>query len=291
MVDFAFDATPLPTSQWEKVTKANPCGICHKGDWCTIGEKGRCCMRGESDRPMSNGGWFHKFDVRAPAYVPRPSPVKKAEELQLHNFAAMMNGWRGDAPGQRLIEMAERLGVTTKSLWLLGATWCEEKKLMAFPMYDETAWGIDCVCGIRLRTMDGKKFAVTGSKSGVFFPFRAQLLIDAKRLFICEGPTDTASLLSLGLFAIGRASCRGGVPIIQAIVDQIAQEVVLVCDNDSPGLEGANELVKSINKPVVKLIPPTKDIRAFVQKGATKALIESMIKDTLWKRGNQAFKK
>lgn len=286
---FTWDNSPLPTGQWEKVTKANPCGICHKGDWCTIGEKGRCCMRAESDRPMSNGGWFHKFDVDAPAYVHRPTPVKKVEVAP--DFAAMMNGWRGDAPGQRLTEMAERLGVTTKSLWLLGATWIEEKSVMAFPMYDETAWGIDCVCGIRLRTMDGRKFAVTGSKSGVFFPFRAQLLIDANRLFICEGPTDTAALLSLGLFAIGRASCRGGVPIIQAIVDQIAQEVVMVCDNDGPGLEGANELIKSINKPVVKLIPPTKDIRAFVQKGATKALIESMIKDTLWKRGNQTFKK
>jgi hypothetical protein len=289
VVEFVFDATPLPTGQWEKVTKANPCGICHKGDWCTIGEKGRCCMRAESDRPMSNGGWFHKFDVDAPAYVHRPTPPKRVEPTE--DFAKMMNNWRASASEKKLEGMAESLGVTTHALWLLGATWCEEKKLMAFPMYDERSWGIDQVCGIRLRTMDGKKFAVTGSKSGVFFPFRAQLLIDAKRLFICEGPTDTAALLSLGLFAIGRASCRGGVPIIQAIVDQLAQEVVMVCDNDGPGLEGANELIKSINRPVVKLIPPTKDIRAFVQKGATKALIESMIKDTLWKRGNQSFKK
>jgi hypothetical protein len=32
------------------------------------------------------------------------------------------------------------------------------------------------------------------------------------------------------------------------------------------------------------LIPPTKDIRSFVQKGATKALIDSMLKDMIWKR-------
>jgi 5S rRNA maturation endonuclease (ribonuclease M5) len=102
-------------------------------------------------------------------------------------------------------------------------------------------------------------------------------------LFICEGPTDTAALLSLGLFAIGRASCRGGIPIIQAIVDQLALEVVIVCDNDSPGLAGADLLMKSIRKPVVKLIPPTKDIRFFVQKGASKALIDSMLKDMIWK--------
>jgi len=282
VVEFAFDSTPLPTGQWEKVTKANPCGICHKGDWCTIGEKGRCCMRAESDRPMSNGGWFHRFDADAPAYVHRPPPPKKVEPTE--DFGKMMNDWRVSASEKKLEGMADALGVTTHALWLLGATWCEEKRLMAFPMYDERSWGIDRVCGIRLRTMDGKKFAVAGSKSGVFFPFRAQLLIDASRLFICEGPTDTAALLSLGLFGIGRASCRGGIPIIEAIVDQIAQEVVIVCDNDSPGLEGADLLMKSIRKPVVKLIPPTKDIRSFVQKGATKALIDSMLKDMIWKR-------
>lgn len=283
MVDYTLDSSPLPipSGQWEKVTRANPCGICQKGDWCTIGEKGRCCMRAESDRPMSNGGWFHRFDADAPPYVHRPTPPKKTEPTP--DFAGMMNGWRDQTPSKKLTEMAESLGVTSKSLWLLGATWVENKSVMAFPMYDERSWGIDCVCGIRLRTMTGKKFAITGSKSGVFFPFRALLSIDASRLFICEGPTDTAALLSLGLFAIGRASCRGGVHIIQAIVDQLAQEVVIVCDNDSPGLAGADLLMKSIHKPVVKLIPPTKDIRSFVQKGASKALIDSMLKDMIWK--------
>jgi hypothetical protein len=61
------------------------------------------------------------------------------------------------------------------------------------------------VVGIRLRNERGK-FAVRGSRQGVFVAgVPAQ-----KTLFVCEGPTDTAAAVDLGLFAVGRPNCCCG---------------------------------------------------------------------------------
>ena len=59
----------MKPGKWIRVSKAAPCGICKKPDWCCRGEKGWCCMRVESARLFNNGGWYHPFD---PTWSSRP---------------------------------------------------------------------------------------------------------------------------------------------------------------------------------------------------------------------------
>lgn len=264
-------------SDWIRVTHAFPCGICDKPNWCTRGEKGWCCMRLESGQLMKNGGWFHPFGSEKPEPV---SPASKNAVRPSVDCASMMKGWRNATTPQIMAEIAAALNVSDKSLRWLGVAWARERQAAAFPMYDEQSWSEDSPCGIRLRTMDGKKFAVTGSKSGIFFPFGAAAEIRCNRIFVCEGPTDTAACLDIGIFALGRASCRGGEEIVLSVLEQLSPlEVVVVSDNDGPGIEGADFLMSQITHRKVKITPPSKDMRQFVSEGGTAEILESMLKD------------
>lgn len=242
-------------------------------------------MRIDSEKPMKNGGYFHAFEEGRPK---RELPIADKSHLEQvrPDFGALTRRWRSEERDDRMAGIAENIGLPEAPLRMLGITWSPYSHAMAFPMYDATCGTGDAPCGIRLRTMDGAKFAIKHSKSGIFFPYGA-LKWGAKgceRIFICEGPTDTAACLSMGLFAIGRAACRGGEEIVLSVLNQLRpRECVIVSDNDGPGVEGAGALMEKIEIPKTRLIPPGKDLRAFVRDGGTKAVLESLLKNTLTK--------
>ena len=128
------------------------------------------------------------------------------------------------------------------------------------------------VTGIRLRSPDGRKWAVLGSRDGLFVP--RDLAFDG-RLLVCEGPTDTAALLGLGFEAVGRPSCAGGTrQVCELAQRQQVPEVVIVADNGEPGVRGAESLASTLILycPAVRIICPPDEIgdaRAWVQAGAT----------------------
>lgn len=264
---------------WARVSKDEPCGICEKPDWCTRGEKGWACMRVESEKMLKNGGWWHPFDTAKPM-PPPPRPAKAKPPTP--NFGEMMRGW-AKAVAPQFAATAKEIGVSAESLQWLGAVWSEERAAMAFPMYDATCHNGSRPIGIRLRTQDGKKFAVTGSSSGIFYPYRAVFKISPfDRLYICEGPTDTAAALDMGCFAIGRAACRGGEGFVLSVLEQLCpDEVVIVTDNDGPGVTGAKDLLRHIQQPKLMLTPPGKDLRSFHQAGGSKIVLEDMLKNTI----------
>lgn len=132
--------------------------------------------------------------------------------------------------------------------------------------------------GIRLRNEWGKKWAVTGSQAGIFIP----TIKPEKRVFVVEGPTDTAAGLTLGLYTIGRPSCCGGVTHIVDFVKQAkVKEVVIVSDNDEPGIKGAQELQRWLKVPSCLLLLPTKDLREYLRFGDVHT-IESIISQLVW---------
>lgn len=272
---------------WRKVTKAEPCGICEKPDWCTISSKGRCCMRIESAKPMKNGGWWFPFDEPLPPAELRRFTAPPKQEAPAPDFGALMSGWRQTSDPDQWAAMAGNLGLAWGALWWLSATWARDRNCMAFPMHEGADSHEDRPCGIRLRTMDGKKFAVTGSKSGLFIPHRAISAtverFNLHRLFVCEGPTDTAACLQMGFFAIGRASCRGGEDAVVGMVNRYASEAVIVSDNDGPGAEGADLLASKIRKPLYRLCTPAKDLRAFIRDGGNADIINAMLKNLIRK--------
>ena len=130
------------------------------------------------------------------------------------------------------------------------------------------------IIGVRRRFPNGRKCCVNGSQTGLFVPTGVP---DTGQLLICEGPTDTAALLTLGFPAIGRPSCTGGMTYLVHLAR--GRNVVIVADADVPGQRGAIRLATSLRPhcPSVRIIVPpcgVKDARAWVQAGATRGDIE-----------------
>ncbi len=242
------------------------------------------CQRIESTKPHSRGGWFHFYDDKAQAgrfIIPKARPAPQAIDAE-----AKIRRWQAMQSQQMLTIFAENLGVTPNSLFELGCAWSVEYKAWAFPMSD----GAGKIIGIRLRNETGFKWAVTGSRQGIFLP-----AVDPQPItFLPEGPTDTAACLSLGLFAIGRPSCNSGNELIAQALKRLGiYKVVIVADNDEikqggkrPGIEGAIKLKKELKLSSVIWSPPApiKDVREFLKVGGTKQMIESEIKNKVWNK-------
>ncbi len=186
-------------------------------------------------------------------------------------------------------ELAHELGVSCESLDALQVEWSELSSAWAFPMFD----GAGQMIGIRLRNAQGQKWAVTGSRQGIFLP--SNLVTNGnhpKIAFLPEGPTDTAALLTLGFCAIGRPTCNSGNDLIAQTLKRLGiYRVVVVSDNDSikvtgqrPGIEGAMKLKKELKLSSVIWMPPApiKDVREYLNKGGTKQMIESDIRCKVW---------
>ena len=260
----------MEKSQWFRVSKENPCPICKKQDWCTLSKDVACCMRVQSKTFAKNGGWIHKLSDDAPKYVPQA----KREEIKI-DVKSIYQKWNNETKPDSLKGFAELLKLEVMALCLLGCAWAPESEAFAFPMMDERCQTI----GIRLRNVYGKKWAVKGSKQGIFIPE----IEFTKRLYIVEGPTDTAAALSLGFSVIGRPSCLGCEEMILQFIDiQKIKEVVIIADNDDVGIRGAEKLRSMLKVPSCLLIPPCKDVREFLQLGGTKEVLESMIKSLVW---------
>jgi hypothetical protein len=138
--------------------------------------------------------------------------------------------------------LARKLGVTLKSLEALHVGYSVQHRAYSFPMTGEHRR----VCGIRLRTDDGRKFSVKGGKEGLFIPSGVGPdcpFGGGGELVICEGPTDCAALFDLDMNVIGRPSCSGGAGLIVDLVqDWHPDEVSIIADADAPGQRGARYL-------------------------------------------------
>lgn len=254
---------------WQRVNKKRPCRICSRTDWCGYSDNAVICMRVESDHPTNNGGWLHR-EIVPRAYV---KPVKIVESTV--DVSRLWLRWFEETDYQRIGVLASELGVTTDALCALGCAW--NGKACAFPMKDAEGK----VIGIRLRGADGRKWAVKGSRQGLFIP-EVDIQTTA---YIVEGPTDAAAALTLGLYAIGRPSCLGCEEMVVSLIHaRKIRRAVIVADNDGPGQRGAVKLKNQL--PIFSCLwtPPCKDLREFVNLGGSSALIEASIKDLVWER-------
>jgi hypothetical protein len=177
-----------------------------------------------------------------------------------------------------LQRLAASLGVTVESLQRLAVGWSSNHHAWSFPMRGPAGQ----VLGIRLRRPSGRKYAVTGGHDGLFLP---DALPDGAggRLLVTEGPTDCAALLDLGLAAVGRSSCTGGVRLLVELVKQRRPtEVCVIADGDAPGQRGAGNLAAVLlaYAPAVRIATPPagiKDARQWKQRGATAADVAAVI--------------
>jgi len=242
-------------------------------------------MRVESKKACPSGGWYHFYDderIRI-EFTPRSRPA--APKIDAGN---MLGRIRIKSRAEDLERSARLLGVSVAALEALGTAWHSEKNALAFPMFDAQRNEI----GIRLRNERGFKWAISGSRNGLFIPkeINPQLVT-----FLPEGPTNTAALLSIGIQAIGRPNVSAGNDLMSDCLKHFKiRRVVVVADNDElkqlgnregrPGIEGAIKLQKELKVPSVIWMPPSplKDARDFVNRGGTAAQIQSDISGKVW---------
>ena len=266
---------------WVRVTRQNCCPICQKPDFCGVSADGKVChcMRAESSKTTSIGGWIHKLDGD---YKPPPPKPKKEKPVPLAEFGDLACKYQDDLI--RIDLVAAELGVSERSLERLNCGWNGN---VCFPMRDVN----ERVIGIRIRGK-GSKWSVPGSHNGLFWPENIDCM---DTLFLCEGPTDCAALLTLGFQAIGRPSCSGGVEIVQGLLSKARRDVIVMSDNDEakirpdgsewyPGQEGAEALAEAI-KPLTRSLkvvtpPHDKDIRQWLNAGATYHTVMAIVNST-----------
>jgi hypothetical protein len=255
-----------------RVSKQAPCPVCKKPDWCRVFADGWVeCMRVHSDRPAKSGGFMHRPDGQGSEPSRLRPPLPPPPTL---NATVMHRAWQAATAATALEDFAAELGVSVPSLVAVGAAWAPPHSAWAFPMCD----GYGNIVGIRLRNERGK-FAVRGSRQGIF---TASVPVQ-RTLFVCEGPTDTASAVELGLFAVGRPNCCCGGPEIRIYARrQGVSRVVIVSDNDKPGLDGARKVGGELRLPFAIYVPPAKDLREFVRLGGTRLMIENTLNSTVW---------
>jgi hypothetical protein len=150
------------------------------------------------------------------------------------------------------------------------------------------------VIGINIRGDNGKKWCVTGSHLGLFWPEGVEIESDDTWVF-CEGASDCGTLLTLGYCAIGRPSNVAGTEYIKRLLAMRRRDVIVMADNDEqkampdgsryrPGERGGLALCKEI-APLVKSLqmiepPNCKDVRQWVTNGATRDSITGIMRNT-----------
>lgn len=266
--------------EWVRLGRGEKCCICGRPDWCTrAGDGSRvCCMRVKSPKAAKNGGWIHApTDTlpEIPVYAPLPSAAPTID------CAAMLARW--ETPPEAIDAHAAMLGLPGSALRALGVRWAPERRAWAWPMRD----GRGQLVGLRLRANadeGARKWSVAGSRQGLFIPTGMDLSEPVPTLFLAEGPTDTAALLSVGLAAIGRPNDRGGGEFIaQWIAAQgRAMHAVVVLDAGDSGIEGGCALAAMLHArrlcaSVRTLLPPHghKDARRWVRAGADAAQVRA----------------
>jgi len=268
----------MNVERWYRVNKKRRCSICDHPDWCTYQDGAVCCMRVKSETPMRNGGYLHKTDIR----IPYTAPARKAIEDKPLDARAMWERWFKQTDFYRLDGLGMLLGVDTDCLKAIGCAW-STFNAWAFPMKNASG----DVIGIRLRNDKGDKWAVKGSKSGIFIPLDYHYMSDGV-LYLVEGPTDLAAAMTIGLQAIGRAACLGQEEMILGyIARHKIRRLVIVTDNDGPGVKGAEKLRSMLSISSCLWLPPVKDIREFVNLGGNYADMQASLKDLRWSKGSQ----
>lgn len=240
------------------------------------------CSRVESSKRVGTkgAGWLHR--LRGDDWLSRPRQRRvtiEALAAQAIDFGAMAVECEAAlGPLQRGL-LAHELGVDDRALASLEVGWSGKYQSYTFPMRN----GDGDICGIRLRRLNGSKWAVPGSRQGLFVP---RHLPPDDLLLICEGPTDTAAMLGLGFSVVGRPSCTGGgsqlIGMVQTRGGFAPRGAVIVADGDGPGERGAWHLATTLVPyvPTVRIISPPsgfKDAREWVRGGVILATILSAI--------------
>ncbi len=272
---------------WSRATRSKPCPACGKPDWCGHTADGAIrCMR--TDEPPPGYRLVKSDEHGGNVFIAgegnewRPKPKAAPKPQPTIDWTSAQQQFVDDLDDELEEELAGHIGVGQPWTMLFGIGWSHSHKAWTFPMRDH----MTRIVGIRLRTREGRKLAIKGSKEGIFSPEIKGMKTD--EVLIGEGPTDAMHLWNLGFIAIGRPSCTGAADICKRFVGTRA--AVIVSDRDSPGRKGAATLADKLAGQCasVKVIEPLqgKDARDWIEGGATAEQIRIVI-DSAMEHGDE----
>ena len=276
-----------------RVSRREPCRICGKPDWCMTGREGGryegCCLckRVESDRLWRDAGWFHGTAKREAGATCLTVQVDFGTPRR-GDLLELVRECQRSVSEPSLEALAQDLGVSMQSLLRLGigrargplaarAGIRSARSAWVFPMCKSNGE----IVGARLRADDGSKFAVSGSRDGLFLP--TDVSLRGGRLVIAEGPSDVAALLDLGVPAIGRPSATGGTRHLAFLARRGEfDQIVVFGDNGAAGERGAHALASTLKlyAPDVRVVfPPSGvgDAREWVRLGGSRTAFEKLV--------------
>ncbi len=131
------------------------------------------------------------------------------------------------------------------------------------------------VVGTAYRLPDGSKKSKPGGKRGLILPWPLDAYAGTGAddpVFVCEGASDTAAVLGLGLHAVGLPMAGQCGEWLAALLK--GRHAVVVADADEAGTRGTDKIVGALMPDcasVRRIVPPkgAKDARAAIIDGAT----------------------
>lgn len=251
------------TFDGQRVSRSLPCPICShlhtRQGWCVVDPvRGlSICPRVESPQKIGEAGWLHGAQIAQGVHIQRLLVLERSAV----DWHKIWQSARDQCKQSDINRLAESICVDPEAIKKIGVGIYEGS--WAFAMRG----GDNGVCGVKLRTPDGKKLCVKGSRLGLVVPESYDSALNT--LWITEGESDLAVAVSWNLNALGRMGCRSSV---QQIVDRSkGKEVVIIADRDEAGIAGATALVKSIgrmSRSVIVVQPNAKDLREWHLAGA-----------------------
>ncbi len=254
----------------KRSNRENPCPICKRSsDGCLYAEDGvaAICVRipEGSVKRAGQAGYLH---ILKPGDF-KPKPVVKKKPAII-NWNTLQKCYREPFNGTPVRDLANPFEARYETLLAMDTGW--DGEAYTFPVRNAN----DEIIGISRRWPDGTKGMVKGSQVGIYIPrISFKPLPDSWCLFICEGASDTATALDMGLRAIGRVSCQsGGGQVIEFCRKHDPTQVVIIADNDDPGIMGAKYLqdaLKDEGKKTLVYVPGNnaKDLREYRENGGT----------------------
>lgn len=278
---------------WREVSKDEPCPVCSKPDWCRLADDGAVlCHRSENLDPPEGfefgsvtptGRIFRPIRRRSRAAAAQSARAPVASRSAPdRDFERELSGIR--ARGASLAPWAAQLGVTVESLVALGAVELERgdmdrlrigfkdhakpDRALGWPECD----GAGRVTTIGARAADGTKGAAASAPRGLVVP--ADLASFTGPILAPEGFSDTATLHSIGVPAIGRPSNGAGAELLAETL--AIRDSIILGENDCKsngkwaGRDGAKSVASTLagllGREVSYSFPPagSKDARAWL---------------------------
>ncbi len=208
------------------------------------------------------------------------------DKLTIEGHETILSWYREEMeamPG-KLGELARELSVTEDSLKRLCVGW-RPRATERSPLGDDAG---NCwifperdaamrMIGLMRRYEDPKlgKRMMYGGHRGLYIPIGWEEIPGP--IYIPEGMSDTAALISAGRCAIGRPSAKGGAPYLVRLLRKVVRQIIVLGERDPkpdgswPGKEGMDHIAKILSEQLRRSIgtqlPPQgfKDVREYLK--------------------------